>query len=77
MLSFDIQMRQIKLEHEVHHQTFYMRDPCATGINRSVFSKHTVMSQLEAPSLIEAPPNGSASCRMIVAPPENRSARRF
>ena len=37
----------------------------------------TVKSLLEAPYLIEAPPNGSASCHKIVAPPQNRSARRF
>ena len=38
---------------------------------------YTVMSLLEAPYLIEAPPNGSTICHKIVAPPQNRSARRF
>ena len=37
----------------------------------------TVMSLLEALYLIEAPPNGSASCHKIVAPPQNRSTRHF
>ena len=31
------------------------------------------MSPLEVPSLIEAPPNGSAICHKIVAPPQNKN----
>ena len=38
---------------------------------------YIVMSLLEEPYLIEAPPNGSTSCHNIVAPPQNRSVRRF
>ena len=38
---------------------------------------NTVLSLLEAPYLIEAPPNGSASCHKIVVPPQNRNAWRF
>ena len=37
----------------------------------------TVMSLLEAPYLTEAPLNGSTNCHKIVAPPQNRSSRRF
>ena len=36
-------------------------------------SLYTVMSLLEAPSLVEAPPNGPANCHKIVALPQNRS----
>ena len=35
---------------------------------------NTVMSLLEAPYLIEAPPEGPANCHKIVAHPQNRSA---
>ena len=38
---------------------------------------HTVMSLLEAPSLIEAPLSESAHCHGIVAPPQNRSTGRL
>ena len=38
---------------------------------------YTVMSLLEVPSLIEAPPSDYAHCHRIVAPPQNRSAGRL
>ena len=34
------------------------------------------MSLLEAPSLIEAPPNGSANCHKIVAPPKKKRKKK-
>ena len=37
----------------------------------------TVMSLLEAPSQIEAPPGECVHCHVIVAPPQNRSAGRL
>ena len=43
------------------------------GYNAAV----TVMSLLEAPSLIEAPPSESAHRHGIVAPPQNISAVRL
>ena len=39
--------------------------------------KFTIMSLLEAPYLIEAPPSESAHCHRRVAPPQNRSAGRL
>ena len=58
-----------------------------TGLNTSPVSpiipvcfgntQYTAMSLLQVPYLIEAPPNGSAICHKIVAPPQNRSAQPF
>ena len=47
-------------------------------VHKTVIYRYiTLMSLLEAPYLIEAPPNGSASYHKILALPQNRSARRL
>ena len=61
---------KVKSTVEVKIKVYHMQYPMLTIKFSQNFSWFTVMSLLEAPSLIEEPPQVSAQCHGIVAPPQ-------